>query len=81
MKTSLSESPAVDSIRTIISNFTLSTSEGFTDFSVYMLVNALLGDTSGKTTYLMSPASLPLVTIVSEESEGVYSMRQSISQE
>jgi len=66
------ESPAVDSIRTIISNFTLSTSEGFTDFSVYMLVNALLGDKSGKTTYLMSPASLPLVTIVSEESEGVY---------
>ncbi|MGP5649449.1 N-6 DNA methylase [Psychrobacter celer] len=66
------ESPAVDSIRTIISNFTLSTSEGFTDFSVYMLVNALLGDISGKTTYLMSPASLPLVTIVSEESESVY---------
>lgn len=66
------ESPAVESIRTIISNFTSSTSEGFTDFSVYMLANALLGDTSGKTTYLMSPASLPLVTIVSEESEGVY---------
>ena len=66
------ESPAVDSLRTIISNFTSSTSEGFTDFSVYMLANALLGDKSGKTTYLMSPASLPIVTIVSEESENVY---------
>ena len=65
------ESPAVDSIRTIISNFTSSTSEGFADFSVYLLANALLGDKSGKTTYLMSPASLPLAIIASEESEGV----------
>ena len=65
------ESPAVDSIKTIISNFTLSTSEGFADFSVYMLANTLLGDKSGKTIYLMSPASLPLCTIASEESEGV----------
>ena len=65
------ESPAVDSIRTIISNFTSSTGEGFADFSVYLLANALLGDKSGKTTYLMSPASLPLATIASEESEGV----------
>ena len=65
------ESPAVDSIRTIISNFTFSTSEGFADFSVYLLANALLGDKSGKTTYLMSPASLPLAIIASEESEGV----------
>lgn len=65
------ESPAVDSIRTIISNFTSSTSEGFADFSVYLLANALLGDKSGKTTYLMSPATLPLCTIVSEESESV----------
>lgn len=65
------ESPAVDSIRTIITNFTSSTSEGFADFSVYLLVNALLGDKSGKTTYAMSPASLPLCTIASEESEGV----------
>lgn len=65
------ESPAVDSIRTIISNFTSSTSEGFADFSVYLLANGLLGDKSGKTTYLMSPASLPLAIIASEESEGV----------
>ena len=65
------EIPAVDSIRTIISNFTSSTSEGFADFSVYLLANALLGDKSGKTTYLMSPASLPLAIIASEESEGV----------
>lgn len=65
------ENPAVDSIRTIISNFTSSTSEGFADFSVYLLANALLGDKSGKTTYLMSPASLPLAIIASEESEGV----------
>ncbi|KAA0913102.1 N-6 DNA methylase [Psychrobacter sp. ANT_WB68] len=65
------ESPAVDSIRTIISNFTSSTSEGFADFSVYLLANALLGDKSGKTTYLMSPASLPLAIIASEESKAV----------
>ena len=65
------ESLAVDSIRTIISNFTSSTSEGFADFSVYLLANALLGDKSGKTTYLMSPASLPLAIIASEKSEGV----------
>lgn len=65
------ESPAVDSIRTIISNFTSSTGEGFADFSVYLLANALLGDKSGKTTYLMSSASLPLAIIASEESEGV----------
>lgn len=68
---------SIDSLAVyVISLMTLNTSpsqpNNYVHMSVYELVNRLLGNKSDKKTYLMSPASLPLCAIVSEESEGVY---------
>ncbi|WP_201533939.1 N-6 DNA methylase [Psychrobacter ciconiae] len=66
------DSLAVD----IISLITLNTSplqpNNYAHMSVYELANKLLGNKSDKKTYVMSPASLPMCAIASEESEGVY---------
>ena len=66
------DSLAVD----IISLITLNTSplqpNNYAHMSVYELANKLLGNKSDKKTYVMSPASLPMCAIASEESEDVY---------
>lgn len=66
------DSLAVDVISLITLNTSPSQPNNYAHMSVYELANKLLDNKSGQTTYLMSPASLPLCTIVSEESEGVY---------
>ena len=63
---------AVDVISLMTLNTSSSQPNNYVHMSVYELANRLLDNKSDKTVYLMSPASLPLCAIVSEESESVY---------
>lgn len=65
------DSLAVDVISLITLNTSPSQPNNYAHMSVYELANKLLDNKSGQTTYLMSPASLPLAIIASEESRSV----------
>lgn len=66
------DSLAVDVISLMTLNTSSSQPNNYVHMSVYELANRLLDNKSDKKIYLMSPASLPLCAIVSEESESVY---------
>ena len=65
------QDPAIYAIRFITSNYS-AIKEPFPDFSVSLLANSLLGRTEGESLYIMSPASLPVSAIASNDAAAVY---------
>lgn len=65
------QDPAIDAIKFITLNYS-AIKEPFPDFSVSLLANSLLGRREGESLYVMSPASLPVSAIASNDAAAVH---------
>ena len=65
-------SPAVEVINLMTSSTNPLRYSFYADFSLYSLANAIIGDKSDKTTYVVSPNALPFCAIASQNSDAVY---------
>lgn len=65
------QDPAIDAIRLLTSNYS-AVKEPFPDFSVSLLANRILDRKDSESLYVMSPASLSVCAIASNDADGVY---------